>query len=142
VNTYYLISGGILGLGFLISLFFILWGKRKQTKGIDSYKRIRDKLTVREPKPEKETSYSGGFSIGNLIGGFIVILVGFTLFPTISEQVGIACDDMSSNVSTVGENILCGDSAGNDMFGIVSLFFALAIAICLTLSGLRGSGLV
>lgn len=131
MNTYYLISGIILGLGFFISLFFILWGKRKQTKGIDSYKRIRDKLTVREP--EKESYSGGGFSIGNLIGGFVVLLVGASLLPTISEQVGVA--QTESNITGAGET----------MIGLVTLFFALAVAmtaIGLAVSGLSRSGLI
>ena len=137
MNTYYLISGIILGLGFFISLFFILWGKRKQTKGIDSYKRIRDKLTVREPEPEKESYSGGGLSIGSLVGGFIVLfivlLVGASLLPAISEQVGIA--QTESNITGAGET----------MIGLVTLFFALAVAcaaIGLAVSGLRGSGLI
>ena len=130
MNTYTLISIGILSLGFLICISLILWGKRKQTKGIDSYKTIRDKLTVREPEPEEESG-GGGINLGNLIGGFIVILIGISLIGPVTEEVNTAQGNLTGATSTI--------------LGLTTLFFALAIvvvAITLVTLGLRNSGVI
>jgi hypothetical protein len=71
--------------------------------------------------------------LGNLIGGFIVILVGTALLPTVAQQVGIAQAD--GNVSANG--------AAKTLVGLSTLFFALAIAtsaIGIAAQGLRNAG--
>ncbi len=70
--------------------------------------------------------------LGNLIGGFIVILVGVNLIPTVADQVTLA---QAGNVTGAASTIL----------GLTTLFFALGImaaAISLAVSGLRNAGLV
>ena len=70
--------------------------------------------------------------LGNLIGGFIVILVGVNLIPTVADQVTSA---QAGNVTGAASTIL----------GLTTLFFALGImaaAISLAVSGLRNAGLV
>ncbi len=71
--------------------------------------------------------------LGNLIGGFIVILVGTALLPTVAQQVGTAQAD--GNVT----------GAADTLVGLTTLFFALAIAtssIGVAAQGLRNSGLM
>lgn len=71
--------------------------------------------------------------LGNLIGGFIVILVGTSLMPTVAQQVGIAQAD--GNVT----------GAADTLVGLTTLFYALAIAtaaIGIASLGLRNAGLV
>jgi len=54
--------------------------------------------------------------LGNIIGGFIVILVGTTLAPTVAQQVGTAQAD--GNVTGAADTIL----------GLTTLFYCLSIA--------------
>ena len=71
--------------------------------------------------------------LGNLIGGFIVILVGTSLLPTVAQQVGTAQAD--GNVT----------GAADTLVGLTTLFFALAIAtsaIAIASIGLRNSGMM
>jgi hypothetical protein len=71
--------------------------------------------------------------LGNLIGGFIIIIIGVNLLPTVANQVQ-ACED-SGNVTGAAETII----------GLVPLFFALGImaaGVALTAQGLRAAGLL
>lgn len=71
--------------------------------------------------------------LGNLIGGFIVILVGTALLPTVASQVATA--QGSANVSTAAQTLI----------GLTTLFYSLAIAtaaIGIAAQGLRQSGLM
>ncbi len=71
--------------------------------------------------------------LGNIIGGFIVILVGTALLPTVAQQVGTAQAD--GNVT----------GAADTLVGLTTLFFALAIAtsaIGIAAAGLKQSGLM
>ena len=54
--------------------------------------------------------------LGNLIGGFIVILVGLTLAPTVAQNVGTAQAD--GNITGASDTII----------GLTTLFYCLAIA--------------
>jgi len=70
--------------------------------------------------------------LGNLIGGFIVILVGVTLAPTVANEVSTAQDN--TNIS----------GASNTIIGLTTLFYCLAVAstgIGITMVGLRNAGL-
>mgnify|MGYP003148050615 FL=1 len=70
--------------------------------------------------------------LGNLIGGFIVILVGVNLIPSVADQVVAA---QAGNVTGAASTIL----------GLTTLFFALGIAaagIAVAAQGLRAAGLV
>ena len=71
--------------------------------------------------------------LGNLIGGFIVILVGTSLAPTVAQQVGIAQSD--GNITGASDTLL----------GLTTLFYNLSIAssaIGIAAQGLRNSGLM
>jgi len=71
--------------------------------------------------------------LGNIIGGFIVILVGITLAPTISDEVKDA--ENSDNITGAAQTII----------GLTTLFYCLAIAstgIGIATVGLRNSGLM
>lgn len=70
--------------------------------------------------------------LGNLIGGFIVVLVGVNLIPTVADQVQAA---RSGNVTGAASSVL----------NLTTTFFALAImsaAVSIAVSGLRNAGLV
>jgi hypothetical protein len=79
--------------------------------------------------------------LGNIIGGFIVILVGVTLAPTIADQVSIATHN--TNGSNGGQINITG--ASSTVLGLTTLFFNLSIAgaaIGIASQGLRNSGLM
>ena len=70
--------------------------------------------------------------LGNLIGGFIVIIIGVNLIGTVADEVHIA---QSGNVTGAASTIL----------GLTPLFFALGImsaGVALAVGGLRNAGLV
>jgi len=71
--------------------------------------------------------------LGNLIGGFIVILVGASLAPTVAQQIGTA--QVDGNVTGASDTLL----------GLTTLFYSLSIAtaaIGVAAVGLRNSGLM
>jgi membrane protease YdiL (CAAX protease family) len=131
--NYRIISVGILVIGFFICLILILRSKWLATrKNIDDYQEGRDKLTYRKPKEEKE-SWIGGIGIGNLIGGFVVILIGFSLLPMVSEQVNLVQNN--TNITGVTDTLT----------GLVLIFFALIIvcsAVGMVFRGLRSGGIL
>ena len=70
--------------------------------------------------------------LGNLIGGFIVIIIGVNLIGTVADEVNSA---QSGNVTGAASTIL----------GLTPLFFALGImsaGVALAVGGLRNAGLV
>ena len=70
--------------------------------------------------------------LGNLIGGFIVIIIGVNLIGTVADEVSTA---QSGNVTGAASTIL----------GLTPLFFALGImsaGVALAVGGLRNAGLV
>jgi xanthine/uracil permease len=78
--------------------------------------------------------------LGNIIGGFIVILVGVTLAPTIANEVAGA-RYVGGNTS-VPTNIT---GASSTILGLTTLFYNLSIAataIGIASQGLRNSGLM
>ncbi|MAH50342.1 hypothetical protein CMI37_31260 [Candidatus Pacearchaeota archaeon] len=71
--------------------------------------------------------------LGNLIGGFIVILVGATLAPTVADEVKAAQNN--GNISGASDTII----------GLTTLFYCLSVAsagIGIATVGLRQSGLM
>ena len=82
--------------------------------------------------------------LGNLLGGFIVVLVGVNLIPTVADQIseaqtndGSAADDVV-NISTV-------NPAASTILDLTTIFFALGImaaGVSLAVGGLRNAGLV
>ena len=70
--------------------------------------------------------------LGNLIGGFIVIIIGVNLIGTIADEVTAA---QAGNVTGAASTIL----------GLTPLFFALGImsaGVALAVGGLRNAGIV
>ena len=70
--------------------------------------------------------------LGNLIGGFIVIIIGVNLIGTVADEVTSA---QSGNVTGAASTIL----------GLTPLFFALGImsaGVAIAVGGLRNAGLV
>ncbi len=70
--------------------------------------------------------------LGNLIGGFIVIIIGVNLIGTVADEVNTA---QNGNVTGAASTIL----------GLTPLFFALGImsaGVALAVGGLRNAGLV
>ncbi len=70
--------------------------------------------------------------LGQLLGGFIVILVGVNLIPTVADQVVAA---QNGNVSGASSTIL----------GLTTIFYAIGImsaGVSLAVAGLRNAGLV
>lgn len=108
----------------------------KTKEPIKHYEGMRDKLTLRKEVPEEESG-GRGFNIANLIGGFIVILIGGALFPEIARQVKSA--SVSMNASTSMFNSL------SSIIEIVPVFFVLTIAIVvisIIFNSLRDAGLI
>jgi len=71
--------------------------------------------------------------LGNIIGGFIVILVGTTLAPTVANAVALC--QLNTNIS----------GASSTIIGLTTLFYNLSIAssaIGIAAQGLRNSGLM
>jgi len=78
--------------------------------------------------------------LGNLIGGFIVILIGVTLAPTVADQIQLARDP-DGNASTPS-NVT---GSASTILGLTTLFYCLAVAsagIGLAVTGLRQGGLM
>lgn len=70
--------------------------------------------------------------LGNLIGGFIVIVIGVTLLPTVADEVVRA---QAGNVT----------GASSTIIGLTTLFYALGVAsagIAIAAIGLRQAGLL
>ena len=70
--------------------------------------------------------------LANLLGGFIVILVGVQLIPSVANNVVLA---QGGNVTGSASTIL----------GLTTIFFALGImsaGVALAVGGLRNAGLV
>ena len=79
--------------------------------------------------------------LGNLIGGFIVILVGVNLMPTVADGVWDATHNQTSGSASEGS--VTGSSA--TILDLVTLFFAIGVmaaGISLAVSGLRNAGLM
>ncbi len=80
--------------------------------------------------------------LGNIIGGFIVILVGVTLAPTVADAVALARGNASGVINGVGANIT---GASSTILGLTTLFYNLSIAataIGIAAQGLKNSGLM
>ena len=76
--------------------------------------------------------------LGNLIGGFITILVGVTLVPVIADQVF----EVQNGVNNSATNVT---GAASTLIGLTTLFFAIGImaaGIDMAMRGLKNAGLV
>jgi len=137
---------GILAIGLnviaVIIFIFLVLHYRKKWQGIKHYEKIRDKLTVREEEPEDydatgEATRGFSFPIGNLIGGFIVILVGINIISVVADEVNLANQAMNATTELT--------SAASTITNLVPMFFALGIMVAgvsLAIGGLRNAGLI
>ena len=76
--------------------------------------------------------------LGNLIGGFIVILVGVTLIPSIANQVVEVTEGVNGSATNV-------TGAASTLIGLSTLFFAIGImaaGVDLAMRGLKNAGLI
>jgi len=79
--------------------------------------------------------------LGNIVGGFIVILVGVTLAPTVANEVTGARD--GNGTEAAGAINITG--ASYTILGLTTLFYSLSVAstaIGIAAQGLRNSGLM
>jgi|TARA_Y100000296_G_C5133706_1_gene236991 hypothetical protein len=79
--------------------------------------------------------------LGNLIGGFIVILVGVNLMPAVADGVWDAQYTWNGS-QNIPSNVT---GAASTIVGLVTLFFALGImsaGISVAAQGLRSAGLL
>jgi len=80
--------------------------------------------------------------LGNMLGGFIVILVGVNLIPTVADQISVA----KTNDGTVDlANLSTVNSTAATILDLTTIFFALGImaaGVSLAVGGLRNAGLV
>ncbi|KKL86710.1 hypothetical protein LCGC14_1942000 [marine sediment metagenome] len=77
--------------------------------------------------------------LGNLIGGFVVLVVGVNLMPVVADQVSAA------QTGQFGTGVANVTGAAATLIDLTTLFFALSImatAISLGVSTLKQSGLV
>lgn len=80
--------------------------------------------------------------LGNIIGGFIVILVGVTLAPTIANEVASVRQNSSGVLGGAGVNVT---GAASTILGLTVLFYNLSVAataIGMAVQGLKNSGLM
>jgi hypothetical protein len=77
--------------------------------------------------------------LGNLLGGFIVILIGTNLIGSIADGVYLARYNSSGHLNS---NLT---GASGTILGLTPLFFALGImaaGVALTIGGLRNAGVM
>jgi len=131
MNIPYIVIGIFALIGVVVSvklyffIYFLFIHKYRQL----TRERIWGTLIGKFNITKKE--YGGGI-LGNLIGGFIVIIVGVNLISNVANEVNLA---EQGNITGAAETILT----------IIPLFFALGIigaGIALAIGGLRRGGLV
>jgi len=79
--------------------------------------------------------------LGNLLGGFIVIIVGVNLIGPVADNVALA--RYINGSAAAGVNNVTGGA--NTILGLVPLFFALGVmtaGVALTVGGLRSAGVM
>jgi len=78
--------------------------------------------------------------LGNMLGGFIVILIGVNLIPVVADQIESA--QTGQVLSNSGANLT---GAASTILDLTTIFFALGImaaGVSLAVGGLRNAGLV
>ena len=126
---------GILGILLFIYLVFKkhnLTVKRPK-EAIQEYKKAQEKLSKRKDDTEITDSESYGFPLGSIIGGFIVVVVGINLIPTVTDQISEAA--ALSNVT----------GAASTLLDITPLLFAIGIigvAISIAMGALKQSNII
>ena len=80
--------------------------------------------------------------LGNLIGGFIVIIVGVSLLPVIADEIVGSQTNSSGSLGGVGVNVT---GATATILNLVPLFFSLGImsaGVAITVGGLKNAGIM
>ena len=78
--------------------------------------------------------------LGNLLGGFIIILVGVNLLPAISDGTYAATNDL--NNASLGTNVT---GASETITELIPLFYALGLmsaGVAVTVTGLKNAGVM
>ena len=156
METYQIISSVCIVVGIIAFFFLMRPRKYRDPSAADQYTKVRNKLTVREEKkPEKpeETEEDGSpFSFfGNIIGGFVVILIGVSLIGPIANVV----NDINNNTNNNNTNQTCvanafgeclpWSSISSTMLKMVPAFFGLsviAVALAIVASALRNAQII
>lgn len=126
-------------LVIIVSLYFF---DKRFSKDIN--KKINKWMKKQKKKQKKKTeaefitssSLFGRFHLGNLIGGFVVLLIGTSLIPAISKEINTAVN--ISNVSNVS-------NMSTKVIELVPGFFGVAIlgiAFLIVFSGLRSNSII
>jgi len=92
--------------------------------------------------------------LGNLIGGFITILIGATLMPTVADSIYEA-KYCNSTATSSGASFGCINNAtfssghvsgsAQTVLGLANIFFALGVmsaGVAITAQGLRAAGML
>ena len=80
--------------------------------------------------------------LGNLIGGFIVIVVGVNLLPTIADQIYLLDHNRTGGTARLTANL---STASLTVAKLVTLFYCLGImsaGVAITVGGLRNAGVM
>ena len=86
-----------------------------------------------------------GKMLGNLLGGFIVILVGVNLIGEVADSVTEAQTNDGSSAWAGISNISSTSPTASTILGLTTIFFSLGImaaGVSLAVGGLRNAGLV
>ena len=118
-------------IAFIAFLLFVFVYKRKFA-GIKHFEKIRDKLTLRKQKKytylDNSTNATGtalsSISFGNLLGAFVLIIVGTSLIPFIVGVSNSVNQEQISNVSQPGMT-----NSAQQILNIMPIIFIFFIAI-------------
>ena len=82
--------------------------------------------------------------LGNLLGGFIIIIIGVNLMPVVADSVH-AARYYNNTLSGVGLNSTNVTGGASTILGLTPLFFSLGImsaGVALTVGGMRNAGIM
>ena len=81
--------------------------------------------------------------LGNLLGGFIVVLIGLNLIPSIADTIYDA-RYLNASGGTADDGTLVTGTAGT-VLGLTTIFFSLGImsaGVSLAVNGLKNAGIM
>ena len=81
--------------------------------------------------------------LGNLIGGFITILIGTSLMPAVANSIFSGLNNVNATTGFIGPNNVSG--AGATVVSLVTLFYALGLmsaGVALAVGGLKQAGIM
>ena len=138
-----LIGAGLASLGGII-LFVLVKRKSYHTskpdfieernEHVEHYTKVRDKIVkakyIKSAKKSKDDE-GGGFSIGSIIGGIVVIVVGLNILPMVNDAIMSVNTSMNPNTQM--------------LTSMIPILFAIGIVLCgvtLAISGLKYAGVM